>query len=371
MSSKSERKRSVLFSWVLAVSLVLSALGLSACSQANATGDAGNTDQSEQLEYTVSLVQPKHDFGDFRFGSVSFCKEGIYGTVNRYYPETREYDQESFVVVLDWDLNLVREFPYEPVSADYIYAGMIAATDNGFWTTEGYSGDVANIDSYNIYVRFFDPYGSPLVTVSDRDLFGEGITGLRILAVDNQGRVFVSVARTPRFDFTAGSHDDVVLIDQSGEIVTSWEGVFTSQLMMAVLDDGTPIVMELTDTFSGENAGNIYEMTDDGGLVLIGNIMSATGDISEDPRISAPYIHAGTGRTLYMQAGTYRLYRLSLDTMEGVAVADYRGVEEPAIFAPPEFADVKFNVDIVNLTTTDNGSLFGQSSGRSFVIFEK
>jgi len=364
-------RHNALLRWLLIVTFILSALALPACSQANATGGAGNTDQPKQFEYTVSFLEPNYDFGNFKLGDVSFCKEGIYGAINRYNPETREYDQESYVVVLDWDLNLVREFPYEPVSADYIYMGMIAAADNGFWTIEGYSGNVANIDAYNIYVRFFDPFGSPLVTVSDKDLFGEGITGLRILAVDDMGRVFISVARTPRSDITAGSHDDVVLIDQFGKIVTSWEGVFTSQLAMTILDDGTPIVMECTDTFSGANAGNVYEMTDDGGLVLVGNIVSATGDLSESPKLSTPYIYAGTGRSIYLEAGAHQLYRLSLDTMEGVVVASYKGVEDPNVTVPPDFSGVVFDINICRLATLDGGNLLGQTGTGSFVVFEK
>jgi len=319
------------------------------------------------------MVEPKHDFGDYRLGDASFYQEGVYVALSRYNNETAEYERESHIAVLDWQLNLIREFTYKPTNDDYARRGeLFAVPTGGFWTVEIFI-EVAGLDDHDMYLRGFDSLGNPVISVSDKDLPGEGITDLRILAVDNLGRVFVSVSRSERFDPAAIRNDDIVLVDQTGAVVSSWQNMFTSQLEMTVLDDGTPVVTECIDTFSGANAGNIYELTGNGEMELIGNIRSATGDINEvaNSNLVSTKVFAGVGRTVYLAPSDYRLYRLSLDTMEGVAVADYHGIEDPYITAPLEVTGTSYNIYVNNLTITESGSLMCQTTSRAFVVFEK
>lgn len=312
--------------------LIVASLTLGGCGDGATSDDNGA--QAPGLEYSYQALPLPLEYRDLcaikaSFGGENLCL--LYATL-----ETSESvtDREMMVVVLDGEMDVALEMPYD-TSGDMSIHDIMATPDGGFWTLEG---PVRWEERDTRLLRLYDSQGGLRSSTSLGEMLEGADGGYRILAVDSQGRAYVAVpvAGTDPYD----GYDNLALIDTEGELVRYWEDEFPTSLWLAILDDGTPIALA-----HSPSVGYLFEIGEDGVVAPLGTLAGiAAADGYDGAPSGSPGLFAGVGRTVFFHGGRigdpytgqdgYYLMRLTLDDMHLSLVADWSELAEASRYSP-------------------------------------
>ncbi|MCL2631535.1 MAG: hypothetical protein FWD45_00355 [Coriobacteriia bacterium] len=315
-----------LSSWLLVVLLALPMYTLSACSKTTSGG--GDTDTGTSSGYSVNAVSGfNFDNGDLPLQQASY-KDGMLFLVLGEYRES--FDQSAspvYIVVLDTTGRVLLELEY-PISNDGVetyISDIMGAPGGSFWMKE----DLFWQDDEGLYFErrftYFDASGNMQAMIAESELqIDPDITSTHMLATDELGRVYLTIGIEADSGVGRGVRPGIALVDQSGDIAWFWESDKWGVLGMTLLDDGTPLILQV-DREAGiltpfsDSPYRIYQIDDSGEVVLLGVLSDLDGFDSD---LFWPLIYPGTGSEAYfIGIEGQQLFRLDLDdfTLEVVA----------------------------------------------------
>ncbi|MCL2631536.1 MAG: hypothetical protein FWD45_00360 [Coriobacteriia bacterium] len=294
-------------------------LALSLCAQsACSNGSAANDPDAEPVVYEYSVSTTPFYFGDEERFNLSEASLG-YGHLligyNFMYGVRDSHGDPDCIVVLDTDFGVVREVPFELFvwelsdmfgETSRIYSIKVTP-GGGFWACR-------SINQGEILL--YDESGEQQLVLSFANLVATwslrpDIEFIQMLAVDAGGRLYLSLG-------VEDGHYCVILIDQTGALVDSWEFEPVNGLYMAILDDGTPVIaMDIGKLF--ETVRELHSLHPGGEITLICEL-----DSLEGCTYSRWFIYSGIGREIFFESSeACQLVRFDLDLLTFEVVADW------------------------------------------------